>query len=59
MSQRAHNLRDLVGLKFGRLEVVQRTRNNKNKHALWICKCDCGGSKVVSTTSLRKGLTSS
>lgn len=59
MGQRAHNLSSLIGLKFGRLEVLERAKNNKQQSAMWLCKCDCGGTKTTTTTNLRKGLTSS
>jgi hypothetical protein len=49
-------LYDLVGQRFGRL-VVRERRPYRNKHAgvYWHCECDCGGSKEVSTHSLRRG----
>lgn len=53
--QRAHNLPNLVGLKFGRLTVLQRTRSDKHKKARWICRCDCGNQKTAGTTGLRRG----
>lgn len=34
--------RDLTGMKFGRLTVINRNGANKNGNALWKCKCDCG-----------------
>lgn len=53
--RRAHNLPSLVGLKFNRLTVVQRTRNDKHRKARWICECDCGGNTTAGTTELRAG----
>lgn len=39
---------DLVGQRFGRLTVTERTENNKHGNSVWICKCDCGKTvKVV------------
>jgi hypothetical protein len=49
---------DLVGQKFGRLEVVSDV-GNKGKQSLWSCVCDCGNSKTVLGNSLRLGITRS
>ncbi len=57
--KRAHNLANLVGLKFNRLLVIKRTRNDKHRKARWICKCDCGNETTAGTTELRKGSVSS
>ena len=40
-------VKNLIGLKFGRLTVVEQhgfTKMNKNgsRQAVWYCKCDCG-----------------
>lgn len=46
--------KDLKGLRFGRLEVLERGEN-QGAHAGWVCRCDCGKTKVVSANSLREG----
>lgn len=50
---------DLTGQKFGNLEVIKRKGSTKDGHALWLCKCDCGGLKEVSSKSLISGHTKS
>lgn len=45
---------DLKGLRFGRLVAVER-RGSKSGHALWFCRCDCGGSVLATTCVLRSG----
>lgn len=45
---------DLTGKKFGKLTVVSFLKREKN-HTYWVCKCECGNEKIVSTNSLRKG----
>jgi len=54
------NLMDQV---FGRLkvknQVVSHVTKGGNKIAKWLCVCDCGREKVVSTNSLTQGKTSS
>jgi hypothetical protein len=53
---------DLTGQRFGRLLVKGRatpTRIYRNKQALWICVCDCGGQATVASAHLRNGHTQS
>ena len=49
----------LEGQRFGRLTVIQEVGRNKSGNALWLCKCDCGEEKVISSSSLRHGGTQS
>ena len=54
--------KDLVGQKFGKLTVVSKEEpraSNRRKEILWLCKCDCGGEKIVPTNSLTSGMTKS
>ena len=44
---------DLSGLLYGRLTAVERIGS------AWMCRCACGGSKVVETKQLRSGKTAS
>lgn len=49
MSTTRKKVSDLVGLKFGRLSVVEYLGKGKwNKH-YWFCSCDCGGSIILPT----------
>lgn len=53
-------LKDLYGMKFGKLTVIKRMGSNKYKKALWLCKCDCDGNeKVYIGTELISGHTKS
>ena len=49
---------DLAGMRFGHLTVVERA-GTRNRHAMWLCVCDCGGSSIVEYGSLRRGATKS
>ena len=49
-------MQELAGQKYGRLTVIKRDIENKGK---WICVCDCGNQKNVSTHALTSGNTSS
>ena len=44
--------KDLTGQRFGLLTVTGYAGRDKNRHAMWNCKCDCGVSKVISSTAL-------
>lgn len=54
---------DLIGMKFGRLTVLQRTddRITKSgyKEKMFLCRCDCGAEKVVQSNNLKSGHTTS
>lgn len=45
-------LKDLTGMRFGRLTVIELDKNNKKKKssAIWKCKCDCGD-KIICVPS--------
>jgi len=56
-----NNRLDLVGQRFGKLTVVEyagtKTYKNGNKFSQWLCKCDCGGTKIALGVNLKKGTT--
>lgn len=35
-------VKDLSGLRFGKLTVIERAENNKDGRACWLCRCECG-----------------
>ena len=47
-------VKDLTGMRFGRLVVIEFSHLNRHRSAVWKCKCDCGkvitaiGHKMVS-----------
>lgn len=47
-----------IGQRFYRLTVVEE-RPHTVKHRKWLCKCECGGEKVVLGVSLQSGATRS
>jgi hypothetical protein len=49
---------DLQKQRFGRLFVLRRA-TNIGLQCAWLCRCDCGGRKVVRGHSLRRGETTS
>ena len=50
---------DITGQKFGRLTVISYQGKNKSKHSTWLCKCECGNTKVIDVGSLLQGRTRS
>lgn len=48
-------IRDLTGLKYGRLFIVEL--DHINRRAYWKCKCDCGKEMVVQGYLLTSGTT--
>jgi hypothetical protein len=51
-------LRDLTGVTFGRLTVVQRAPST-GRGARWLCKCECGNTRIVAGADLTIGHTKS
>ena len=51
--------KNLINLKFGLLKVERYIGNNTFGQSVWLCKCKCGGKKVVSNSHLRGGLVKS
>ena len=49
---------DLTGQRFGKLIVKEKASNYKGRTA-WLCQCDCGQEKIVTTKNLRNGTTKS
>ena len=55
-----NQLIDLTGQKFGKLTVISLEKSDKKrKGAVWLCRCECGNIKAVSSRNLRKGCTKS
>lgn len=57
MTKTQFKQKDLVGERFGRLEVIKATseRDSHNGSVIWLCRCGCGKFKKVSTGSLKNG----
>lgn len=52
---------DLTGKQFGRLTVIERAEDQvspSGRHrAMWLCKCECGNTKVINGENLKGGKT--
>lgn len=47
---------EMGGRRFGALAVLARDESRKGGQAYWICRCDCGTTKSVNGSSLRREL---
>ncbi len=46
---------DLTGHAFGKLKVLKRTDNSpSNNAARWLCACECGNLRKITTHNVRK-----
>ncbi len=50
---------DLKNKRFGRLFVIEEKGRSKNGHVRWLCFCDCGIKKIISSDNLSCGHTKS
>lgn len=50
---------DLTNRRFGRLIAVRSTEERKNTSVVWECRCDCGKTAFVRSSSLLRGATRS
>lgn len=53
-----HKIKDLTGMRFGRL-VVDSFKEREDNKTLWNCTCDCGNKCIASTSGLNMGSTTS
>lgn len=53
------SFKDLTGMRFGRLTVIERMKNNKSGKVMWLCRCDCGNIKPIRGCDLKRGNTKS
>ena len=54
-----HEVKDMKGLRFGRLVVLEHVSFASNSVTLWRCKCDCGNEAIVRQCNLNSGKTQS
>ena len=50
---------NLIGQKFGRLTILDKTDQRKDGNICWLCQCDCGNQLLVPTRHLKRGNTKS
>lgn len=52
-------IKDLTGLRFGKLTAIKLSGRDSKGRLMWLCRCDCGNEKAIRATSLAQGLTKS
>ncbi|AIW03527.1 HNH endonuclease [Bacillus phage Moonbeam] len=50
---------NLVGRRFGKLVVLEFAGSNGDRKSTWLCKCDCGSTKIVVGVYMTQGKTRS
>lgn len=53
------NVKDLTGLRFGRLIVLEIAEMSADRRVQWRCQCDCGVQVVRLAKTLKRGFTKS
>ena len=54
-----NKIKDLIGLTFGKLTVLEIVGRSKDRHVLYKCKCECGNEIIISGNELIQHHTSS
>lgn len=52
-------VQNISGNKYGKLTVISFAGLSLDKHATWLCKCDCGVEKIIRANKLKMGYTKS
>lgn len=50
---------EIAGQRFGKLEAIRPVKKDKRGNIQWLCKCDCGSTKLVAAAYLIGGRTKS
>lgn len=48
---------NLIGMRFGKLTVVELLPSTPDGPRRWLCRCDCGGEHIATTSNLNSGRT--
>ena len=46
---------NLTGCRFGRLIIIKDSGLRRQKRAIWVCLCDCGGKIIAASSDLLRG----
>lgn len=52
------NIQNLIGQRFGKLVVEQDIGRYSTNEIKWLCKCDCGNTRITKTYFLKRGINS-
>jgi hypothetical protein len=60
LAKENHRAIDLTGHKFGKLTAIEyKGDKTPSGERMWVCKCECGNTKIVQRKHLRNGFTTS
>lgn len=51
--------KDLTGMVFGKLTVIEEIAERQNGRIVWKCQCECGNTKIIRGSDLTSGKTKS
>lgn len=54
MNKSSHNSLNLIGQKFGKLTVLEKSET-VNRRSMWLCQCECGKMKILPGVELKRG----
>lgn len=54
-----HNVKDITGMRFGKLVVLEFSHIGKHRKSHWKCICDCGNEFITSSSAIKSGTTKS
>ena len=57
-TRRHPTFKNIIGKKFNRLTAIEYS-HYKNGHSFWLCRCDCGNTRILPMNALRSGNTKS
>lgn len=57
--EKLSNVENISGQTFGRLTALRFERVDKFGKAMWLMRCECGREKVINSSSVKAGLTTS
>lgn len=52
--QKGNGIKDLTGMRFGRLTVLRKSDRLAGRKSYWVCECSCGNKKEIRSDSLTR-----
>ena len=50
---------EMIGKKFGKLTILETFKDQKTRHTMCICRCECGKESIARKSNILSGKTSS
>jgi len=55
-AKKGNRFRDLTNMRFGKLLALEPVKKPYNTKYYWLCECDCGNKKIIMSSNLIKGI---